>query len=512
MQKLVLLIGLVSGLSATAQNTTISFTADETTNISNPERGFIGKLYPVWTEPPTPTRALTPEDCERIKTKSWSVIGVRYVLYHWRTADLSTVQHFENGASVLLDTKGQPQTFLERVAQDCAVARAGGIKLAPSIAYYYANGGYEGQTDTSIYWVLRHIDELLTDGRKAGPYIVNKDVIASIDVGFIGKWGEEHSSTNDLLNSPDPAAYDTMGVNTFSIWNALLSKLPNDRMISGRYPAHKLQFFDKAAPLTNFSSSFQGRMAHHNDSFLGSDDDVSTYQGGQGKGRIAELKNYIIAESPYVRMGGEPYGAKPKDEPEHSQYKTDQGALVAQEMEQMHFDHFNGEMDERAVAGWTYDRWKKQGFYDLIQRKLGYRFTVNQSRMEAVVKGGQVFTVKLDISNLGWGKMYNPRPVNIIARRFDPILKDYAETHSWTTHFDPRSWQPKIQHKEAITLALPSGMIPGRYSVYLSLPDASPSLQSDHRYAVKLASSYNGDQIFNPSTGLNWIGSIQVED
>ena len=57
-----------------------------------------------------------------------------------------------------------------------------------------------------------------------------------------------------------------------------------------------------------------------------------------------------------------------------------------------------------------------------------------------------------------------------------------------------------------VTAAVPAGLAPGRYEVFLALPDAASTLSGDPRYAVRFAN----DGVWNPSTGDNAL-QIQVE-
>jgi hypothetical protein len=63
-----------------------------------------------------------------------------------------------------------------------------GLKLVVRFAYNYEAGGADAPLDV----VLAHIDQL-------GPVLrEHRDVILVIESGFVGAWGEWHSSTNGL--------------------------------------------------------------------------------------------------------------------------------------------------------------------------------------------------------------------------------------------------------------------------------------------------------------------------
>src|SRR6185295_1868446 len=145
-------------------------------------------------------------------------------------------------------------------------ARSRGLKLVIRFAY---NDGPGSTTDANlanpdapIELVLQHIDQLK-------PILVeNADVIAVMQAGVVGHWGEWHSSK--YLH---PLEYRK------AIVDALLAALPKDRMIQLRYPRYKEIFFQ--GPLTEkeaFSGTDRSRVAHHNDCFLRDQDDAGTYR------------------------------------------------------------------------------------------------------------------------------------------------------------------------------------------------------------------------------------------
>ena len=74
---------------------------------------------------------------------------------------------------------------------------------------------------------MKHIEQLKPLWHK------NKDVINVIDAGFIGGWGEWHSSAHGLDNPQDRK----------DILFAILDALPEDRMVVQRDPRFKREIF-----------------------------------------------------------------------------------------------------------------------------------------------------------------------------------------------------------------------------------------------------------------------------
>jgi hypothetical protein len=166
--------------------------------------------------------------------------------------------------------------------------------------------------------VLRHIEQLVP------LWEANKDVINVLDPGFIGAWGEWHSSTNGLDSEE----------NMNTIIDALLNTLPSDRMMLVRQPLFKRRYLsepgDTSATITP-EQAFDGtpiaRIGHLNDCFLSSDDDVGTYTIWD----IQDELDYLEAESRYLPWGGETCAVHDRNDCDNA----------VREMEKIHANYLN---------------------------------------------------------------------------------------------------------------------------------------------------------------------------
>jgi hypothetical protein len=116
--------------------------------------------------------------------------------------------------------------------------------------------------DALLARVLEHIGQLT-------PVLAdNEDVIAVLQAGFIGAWGEWHSSTNDLDSD----------ANKQTILTALLAALPPSRMAQVRTPVYKSKIFGTSlADGEAYAGTSKARTGHHTDCFLASSTDYGTY-------------------------------------------------------------------------------------------------------------------------------------------------------------------------------------------------------------------------------------------
>lgn len=342
--------------------------------------------------------------------------------------------------------------------------REAGIKVV--LRFSYNDGPYpDSEPDASKDWVLRHITQVEPVLRE------NADVIAWLEAGFIGAWGEWHTSTNGLDNPIDRR----------EIYNALIDALPASRMVMLRYPQDIRTLYPN--PLTQeqaFTGSPQARTAHHNDCFLASDDDWGTYPDPE---TIADDKAYLSQIGRFTPIGGETCNPNP---PRSS------CATALQEMEMLHFTEINEDYHEQVIAGW-----KMGGCYDDIRIRLGYRLTMLSASFERNLSQGGRLRLTGSLENSGFAAPVNPRP-------FFAVL-DGPARYELPLTADPRRWEAgPIELDEQVNL--PDDIIPGTYRLSLWLPDDSASLRSDPRYAIHFAN----ENMWDETGGVNILGEVIV--
>lgn len=106
-----------------------------------------------------------------------------------------------------------PADYLHRLEAGFATAWRGGVKLILRATYNYPRGEteYRDARDASLSRVLQHLAQLRPVLRR------NAHVISVMQAGFIGAWGEWHTSSNRLT---EPGSRTR-------IKNALLEALPS---------------------------------------------------------------------------------------------------------------------------------------------------------------------------------------------------------------------------------------------------------------------------------------------
>ena len=344
-----------------------------------------------------------------------------------------------------------PDVLFDNLDEVFANARAAGIKLIPRFTYNFG-----AAPDATVERIEQHLEQLTPVLR------ANGDVIAVLQAGFIGAWGEWHSSSNGLTNPSDRAR----------VRNALFRALPSDRMAQFRYPDDIIEF--EPSPLDRlgaFDGSVHSRTGHKNDCFLANEHDAGTYIP---LSRKAEFVSYLSAMTEFTVMGGETCQVTLDAQ------RTDCPTALS-ELERFHWDYLN-----LGFYANTIERWRNEGCFAEIDARLGYRFEMRSASGTTRVASGGRLVLDLDVANVGFGKLYNPRPVNV-------VLVD--DTTGATTRIervaDAREVMPLPSTTTTLDLSvdLPAELAAGSYSIHVELPDCATRLADDPRYSIRMANA-----------------------
>lgn len=336
------------------------------------------------------------------------------------------------------------QAFLDSLDSGFARARQAGVKIILRFAYNFSSS----EPDAPSFRILQHIGQLTPLMRD------NADVIAVLQAGFIGAWGEWHSSTN-LLDGPEDRA---------AVLGALLTAMPESRTVQVRAPLVKQQLF--GGPLSEdeaFGSDPSARIGHHNDCFLANDDDAGTYSPGS----IERWKDWLAEDSRYVMVGGETC----LHDPPRSDCPT-----ALEELGRFNWTYLNGRYAPRVLQSW-----QEQGCFEEIQRHLGYRLALHEVAHTADVAPGETMELDISLRNSGYAPLVNPRPVYVVLEN-DRTRRDIR-----LDDVDPRWWAPGQDSVISTRVPVPADLPPGDYRLALWLPDNAPTLRDRAEYAVRLA-------------------------
>lgn len=346
-----------------------------------------------------------------------------------------------------------PPSALASLSTSFNMIRQAGLKVIPRFVYNYPESEteYRNAQDASLPRVLEHIAQLK-------PVLqANSDVIAYFQAGFIGAWGEWHTSSNRL----------TTTANMASVRDALLDALPSSRYLQVRYPAALMGW----SPTVNSNA----RIGIHNDCFMSSTTDVGTYSENSST-RQAQ-RSYVGALSRVAPFGGET--CNPADE---------QGAMprtscadILREGAEFGLSYLNSSY----YTTLFHDNWQAQGCFDEVKRKMGYRVElVNISHSGEMTRGGNL-AIGLTVRNTGWARPFNARPVQVVLKHKTSGAVQLLALNG----VDISSWAPGQDIAVNSSISLPTSMPTGAYDVHVAMPDPASGLRGDPRYAIRPANA-----------------------
>ena len=389
----------------------------------NPERGFV-RMMDVHSE----GASLNAAQINTLRNQNVSMIIRVFYLESFRNQALSTTQ-------------------LALIQEDLNKIRTAGLKAILRFAY----SDNIGVDDAPLAIVEQHLDQLQPI------FANNKDVIAFVQAGFIGAWGEWHSSSNDLATT----------ANETTVLNKLLNVLPTEIMVQVRTPGAKQSIFNTTDAVTAaiaYTGDNKARVGHHNDCFMSGGDNYGTYSN------ITAQKQYISNEALYVPTGGETCPPTSGYDPSCNEGRN--------EMKLLKWTYLNLDWYQPTI-----NAWKASGCYDEFHRNLGYRLALVNAKFPATATVNGSIEPTINIINNGYAPLYHKKNVALIFK--SKISGIYYEK---ALAIDLRLCKPAVTKSIGEPINL-SGIPAGEYDLYLSIADNAASLNTRVEYAVQLANT-----------------------
>jgi hypothetical protein len=479
--------------SIMAQAKTVTY-EESNEELVNPERGFYI---------PSGTRAsnFQPLDEATLRSYRTSDQKVSNATYSVRATLLYRGYELDT-----FKTRPLSQEFLRLMQADFDIVRRAGLKLI--LRFMYTNRSHKGDCpgkdicppygDAPKNIVLKHIQQLKPLLQKNG------DVIAILQSGFIGIWGENYYTDYFGDASHQGRLLDSNWRDRKQVLSALLDAMPKDRIVQVRTPQMKQKFmYGASAPVNSrpidssdaHTGSAGSRLGFHNDCFLASIDDYGTFQdygsSTQEPGAANEmLRKYIEADTKFTAVGGETC-----DDAFSPQNDCQPAGYAEQEMRRMHYSYLNAAYNNRVNNDWD-----SAGCMLTIKKEMGYRIVLRKLETPTSANANGTLSIKLTIENKGYAAPFNPRPVMLIFK--NNISGEEEEVKLDT---DVRKWYSGV-HQLNQSVKIPPTLKKGTYQLFLSLPDASPTLRERAEYKLIFA---NKNIIDNKSGNMN-LGTAVV--
>ncbi|MGL4744503.1 MAG: DUF4832 domain-containing protein [Dermatophilaceae bacterium] len=370
------------------------------------------------------------------------------------------------------------QGKLDEIDASLTEAAESGVKVMPNFMYNFPAGvdveNDASNVDAPLDVVLGHLDQLKP------LFEEHRGVIATMYNGFIGAWGEWHSSSNGLDKEPARS----------QIWKKILEVLPPDRMMTTRaIPAYEEMTGAGMTKEMAYDGSEIARTGMANQCFLATESDAGSYDWQDPESDMKVLEGF----STYTPIIGET--CQIENETTRSDCETARGDL-----ERFHWSSLNAEFHEPTLT-----KWKKDGCYEEFDRRMGYRLELKSSSVQESVKAGEALSASFVVRNVGYAAPFNPRGLDVVLRN-----KDTGTTYPMSVlkerdaALDPRMWFREAGEVTASAApVVPADVPAGTYDVLLGLPDPVPALSTRPEYSIRLANQ----GVWEESTGLNLLAT-----
>lgn len=400
-------------------------------------------------------------------------------------------------------SKDLDKEALENIRKIFELMKVQGYKAILRFAYNHEGLGTSG--GESKQWILRHIEQLTP--------LLNEYIgqIATVQVGFIGAWGEWHTS---------PLANDQDAKN--AIISALLRALPAPYCVEMRYPSHK-------QALALEQEEYRRRIGYANDYFT-----AGEHSHAPGNDFVPNTDDYKIVAEEVKANNFYVSGEIPYDEATEwglSELITPMKSLrILREHRYSAFDvtqNYNLNImnwkivkvypsllkDNHILFDESYFKDAEgnevvRSFYDFVRDHLGYRLNLLSESTVAVKNGNLEYN--LAITNTGFATVINPKEVYLVL-----VSEDNQVVKEIKLDVEPKDWIPFTEQEpdRAAKYTIQGSVaieMPGNYKVGIWMPEKTDNLKYNADYAIKFALA-NGVTHWQDNAGkyvVNLFGEI----
>jgi hypothetical protein len=326
--------------------------------------------------------------------------------------------------------------------------------------------------------ILTHIDQL------APVLLKHQDLVFALEAGFLGTWGEWHSSTSGNDNAK-------IRNNTVA---RLMGHFGGHFPVLLRYPSHLIDYLDGAAPSPG--------LGLHDDYFASDSSDGGTWGHHSLFDKSRDTLQRFAAEIASTSM-----------------FVGEFGALDPERQSCTELDQYSQRFHPQSIAlgiwptsiGATLSA---NGCALQFFNKVGTRIELLNGVILGSSSKSETMRLELTFANTGYGRVIRARPVTLVLSRGE---HEVARQLIPIDDVDLRKLAPGA---ESVTFAfdvripLDFSATPSSLPLVASLwiPDPAPSLAALPAYALPLNNiDDNGKDIFSARTGQNRIGIIMLQ-
>lgn len=380
--------------------------------------------------------------------------------------------------------------------------RKNGCMIA--LRFRYDANGADNPEPASFDKVLDHIDQI----RESGILEEYKDILAFVESGFVGKWGEQHGGKYTSLE------YKAQ------LLDAMLDCVPSPVPVTVRTPDIFAEWAGiSRSELAEYQcepGSEAARVGLYDDGYMGSNSDLGTYAnreiettwlgnqtvnsyfGGEFSGNIEFAKQYdtYLPENAVTEM-----------------YNTHL-SYINSNIFQLYKDYiFSKENDiaevkyqpfpESAKLDKSYDHsaYYGQTVFQFIRDHIGYRFVLRKSELSDTVGQGGQLELHFKVENTGFANPIPEQKAELIIERDGAYMKTEIDVNS-------NNWRSCTIADETVSAKLPDSLPAGEWNAYIKLSEGNNSIDQTNLRSVRFANEY----VWNAALGANYLGTFTVTE
>ena len=343
------------------------------------------------------------------------------------------------------------------------MAKENAIKVVFRAAYGF-DSVYQYKDPYNINIVEEHINQIAP--------ILNEyqDIILCVQAGFLGPWGEWHSS--NLL--PENEAVSRH--NRLSVLTALFDALDDNININIRRPKYVREAVAAGMNILD--------LGVHNDALLANENDMGTYNDANYS-RNDELQ-WMDENISLSINGGEM--------PQISEYTK--ANVADQEFRQMNITYLNILYNSVVLDDWKNQVLNGNNAYDEINKHLGYRLYLDKVEFPKHIKQGKDFRFKIKMNNSGYAAIQSGYKASLVIS--DQNNKYYYPLTNWELH--------QLAGGETTTnigkIELPDNLVGDTVRIGISITSGALEGDSEYKDYVILANDN-----FSYEEGINYFST-----
>ncbi len=392
------------------------------------------------------------------------------------------------------------EAFFKAWDETFSNCRKNGCMIA--MRFRYDDLGKDNPEPATFEQVLHHLEQI----KESGLLEKYKDIIAFVEGGLVGKWGEMHGgkyvtvdykarvleATLQAVPAPIPVTVRTPDI--FAEWAGIT-----------RADLNNYELIDSITE-SKYSTTIhenKDRVGLFNDGYMGSINDLGTFSNRPIE---TDWIGHQTFQTSYY--GGEFSGAH--DFAQSWETYLPQNAIP--EMYKTHLSYINCNIfpfykdftftEEFTVDGVDNSAYYGQNVFQFIRDHIGYRFVIRDSKHTAeTVQGGNV-QVDFRIENTGFANVI-PQVQSYVVLEKDGVFA-YAEAD-----IDCKKWYSCQTTENSLNIKLPDNIPTGEWNVLLKLNMATPlELNQMTGRSIRFAN----ENVWDSAIGANYLGTVKVSE